>query len=293
MALEIRHFFDRRTFTVSYACWDSETRDAVVIDPVMDYRPAGSVYSFESLDPVLECLKSEDLKLKFILETHAHADHLSGSQALKRIFPDSQLCIGRSILQVQETFGELYNLGQDFKRDGSQFDRLLDEGDELLVGTLKFNTVHTPGHTKACYSYVVEDCVFTGDALFMPDYGVGRCDFPGGSASELYDSVTEKLYTLPDETRCFTAHDYQPGGREFACESTIGEQKRSNVHLAANVSKEDFINFREGRDAKLSPPKLILPSIEVNVDGGRLPEPESNGISYLKIPIFKKEESPL
>jgi glyoxylase-like metal-dependent hydrolase (beta-lactamase superfamily II) len=293
MALEIRHFFDKRSFTVTYLCWDSQSLDAVVMDPVMDYWQAASEYGFDSLKPVIEAIENEGLRLKYILETHAHADHLSGSQALKEKFPGSQLCIGSAIREVQKTFGKLYNLDESFKRDGSQFDRLLEEGDQLQLGQYALKTLHTPGHTRACYSYLIDGCVFTGDALFMPDFGVGRCDFPGGSAEELYDSVVNKLYSLPEQTRCFTAHDYQPGGREFACESTIAIQKNENVHLKDGTTKEEFVKFRTERDAKLSAPKLLLPSIEVNVDGGRLPNPEENGVSYLKIPMFEKSKSPV
>jgi glyoxylase-like metal-dependent hydrolase (beta-lactamase superfamily II) len=225
-----------------------------------------------------------------ILETHAHADHLTGSQQLKKIFPEAKVGIGQEIDKVQSVFKSVFNLSADFPTDGRQFDLLISDGQRFSAGSLEFEAIHTPGHTEACYSYKIEDAVFTGDALFMPDSGVARCDFPNGSAENLYDSIQSKLYTLPDSTRIFTAHDYQPNGRELRYESTIGESKKSNIHLKADTSKEDFVNFRTGRDKTLAAPKLLLPSIQVNIDGGKLPQPESNDVSYLKLPVRVKHD---
>ena len=286
--LEIKDFFHKETSTITYLVWDPVTKEGMIMDPVMDYDPAASKYSYDSVDTVMKAVESEKIKVKFIVETHAHADHLSGSQEYKRRLPGSKIAIGKAISVVQATFKKIYNLDADFKTDGSQFDILLDEGDVLGLGNFAVKTIHTPGHTPACYSFLVGDALFSGDALFMPDFGVGRCDFPAGSAEDLYDSVHGKLYTLSDETRVFTAHDYQPGGREYRCESSIGEQKASNIHIKAETAKADFVKFRTERDAQLSAPKLLLPSLEVNVDAGRFPEPEDNGVSYLKIPLLPK-----
>lgn len=289
-APQFRDFFDPRTFTITYVLWDADSLEAVIIDPVLDYDPASSTYYFDSVEPVAQFIDESQLKVKYILETHAHADHLSGAQEFKRRYSGAQTVIGQKITEVQKVFGEIYNLGPRFARDGSQFDILVDEGSHIVFGSFRMGVIHTPGHTPACYSFYVADMLFTGDALFMPDFGVGRCDFPGGNANSLYDSVINKLYKLPNETRCFTGHDYQPGGREYKCQSTLSEQKKANVHLPEGRSREDFIAFRSQRDAQLKAPRLLLPSIEVNVDGGRLPEPEDNGVSYLKIPIQPQGE---
>ena len=286
--MRIEPFFDNATYTMTYVISDAKTRDAVIIDPVMDYEPTSSTYSYESVKKLIDYVKGNKLKVHYILETHAHADHLSGSQELKKLLPGSQVAIGSDITKVQSTFKEVFNLGDDFRTDGSQFDYLVNNGETLKAGALEFKAIHTPGHTEACYSYLIEDAVFTGDALFMPDFGVARCDFPKGSAETLYDSVTEKLYTLPDETRVFTAHDYQPGGRELKFESTIGESKSANIHINAKTKKADFVKFRTERDKTLSAPKLLLPSVQVNIDGGHFPKPQSNNVSYLKIPVRRK-----
>lgn len=286
--MKTKAFFEKQTSTLTYVVWDETTRDAVIIDPVMDYESGGSTYDYASIDEVMEFVKSNELKVHYILETHAHADHLTGAQELKRRLPEAKVAIGDHIPLVQQAFKKIYNLGDEFQVDGSQFDQLLTEGETINAGSLQFKVMHTPGHTPACSSYVFDKQVFTGDALFMPDFGVARCDFPGGSAKELYNSVKNKLYSLPDDTKVYTGHDYQPGGRELQYESTIGESKRRNIHLNAGTTEEEFIKFRTERDKTLAAPKLLLPSIEVNVDAGRLPKPENNGVSYLKIPIRKK-----
>jgi len=287
-SVHVEAFFDDRTSTLTYVVFDPESHDAVVIDPVLDYEPRGSKIFTESVDRVIKYVRDNDLRVHLILETHAHADHLSGSQALRRAFPYAKTAIGARITEVQELFKERFDLPEDFPTDGRQFDMLLDDGETVEAGTLSLEVIPTPGHTPACVTYQIPYgeglAIFTGDALFMPDQGTGRCDFPGGSASDLYDSVT-RLYELPAETRVFVGHDYQPGGRDVAWESTVAEQRASNVQLPADISKEDFIERRETRDASLDAPKLLFQSIQVNIDAGRLPEPGGNKTRYLKIPL--------
>ncbi len=282
--MDLNAFFDSRTSTLTYVVWDPATRDAVVIDPVMDYDAAGSTTWGESVATVVSFLNERQLKLRQVLETHAHADHLSGSQLLKNACPGVRVVIGKRITEVQKAFQQIFGLPKSFPTDGRQFDVLLDDGEVLQAGSIRIEMMYTPGHTPACGTYKIEDMLFTGDALFMPDSGCGRCDFPGGSATALYESVTSRIYAQPDATRVFVGHDYQPGGRDLAFETTVGAQKAQNVALSANTSKEAFIEFRERRDAQLSPPKLLFQSVQVNVDAGHLP-PEQAGIRYLKIPL--------
>ena len=281
----VKEFFDKVTSTLSYVVFNASTKDAVIVDPVWDYDQASSKLNTNSLDLVFDFVKSNDLKVHYILETHAHADHVSGSQVLKKKIPGSKVAIGARITDVQKVFKNVFNLDPAFKTDGSQFDLLLDEG-IFKAGALTIETMYTPGHTPACASYVIgDDAVFTGDALFMPDYGTGRCDFPAGSAEDLYTSVHEKLYKLLDHLRVFVGHDYRPNDRPLAFETTVGEQKRTNIHLKADTTKEQFVQFRNSRDKSLPVPKLLLPSVQVNIDGGSLPKAEENGSRYLKIPI--------
>jgi glyoxylase-like metal-dependent hydrolase (beta-lactamase superfamily II) len=282
--MEIKTFFDERTSTLTYVVYDPSSFDAVVIDPVMDFDPAGGGISRQSVTKVVDFLNEHHLKLHYVLETHAHADHLSGSQLLKEACPNVKVAVGRRITEVQSTFRDVFALGQGFPVDGRQFDRLLDDGEVLEAGTIQLRTLFTPGHTPACASYLIEDALFTGDAIFMPDSGVGRCDFPGGSATTLFASVQQRIYELPDETRIFVGHDYQPGGRELRYQTTVGEQKRTNVALKESTSQVDFVTFREKRDATLPAPKLLFQSVQVNIDAGRLPEPVG-GIRYLKMPL--------
>ena len=270
---------------MTYVIFDGQSGDAVVMDPVLDYEPASATVSDQSLARVADFIRRKKLNLHVILETHAHADHLSGGQELKKHFPRAQVAIGVQIQAVQKAFKEIFYLDKDFPTDGSQFDRLFDDGEDICAGALTLTAIHTPGHTPACYSFQLEDALFTGDALFMPDFGVARCDFPGGSAETLFESITQKIYSLPDDTKFFTGHDYQPGGRELQYQSTIGESKRSNIHLNANTTKEEFVAFRSQRDSTLSPPQLLLPGIQINIQGGHIPSPEANGVSYLKIPL--------
>lgn len=283
MKPEVKAFFDPRTSTLTYVVWDPATRDAVVIDPVLDYSPVGSYTWTESVDEVSRFVREQGLRLHLILETHAHADHLSGSQLLRRRF-DAKLVIGERIRKVQETFQRVFDLGEQFATDGSQFDRLVTDGEVFRAGSLEIGVIATPGHTPACVTYRIGDAIFTGDVLFMDDYGTGRCDFPNGSAEAMFDSVG-KLYELPEDTRVFVGHDYQPGGRQPRWQTTIGASKRNNPQLNARTTRQDFVSFRKQRDAKLAAPNLLFQSVQVNVDAGRLPAPHANGIRYLSLPL--------
>lgn len=286
---EVKSLYDELTATVTYLVVDPTTRDAVVIDSVLDYDPAASKISTESLDKLEALIKSEKVNLKMTLETHAHADHLSGAQELKKRFPTIVLAIGKRITEVQSVFKKIYNLPEEFIPNGSQFDRLLSDGEVFYAGSIEISVLFTPGHTPACVSYLIGDAVFTGDAVFMPDTGTGRCDFPSGSSSQLYHSVHERLYKLPDTTRVFVGHDYKANGARGArWETTIGEEKALNIQLKENTSQEEYTTMRDKRDATLAAPRLLLPSIQVNIDAGRLPLPEDNGTRYLKIPIREK-----
>lgn len=282
--MKVQPFFHEDTSTLTYVVFDPSTKDAVVIDPVLDYDPKASQTSTTAVDEVIAFVKEHQLRLHHVLETHAHADHLSGSQVLKREF-DAGVAIGARITAVQETFQGIFDLGDTLATDGSQFDRLLDNGEKLQAGSLVVEVIATPGHTPACVSYRIGDAVFTGDALFMPDYGVGRCDFPRGSAEDLYHSVHERLYALPDETRVFVGHDYLPGGREMQYQTTIGLSKRHNVQLAAGTEQSEFVERRTARDKTLDAPQLLLPSVQINVNAGCLPKRRDNGRRYLNIPV--------
>ena len=288
--MTIEPFFDPRTFTLTYLVFDPATRDALVIDPVLDYEPGGGLVFAESADRVTEYVRREGLNLRMILETHAHADHLTGSQVLRARFPGATIAIGERIREVQGVFKGIFELGDSFKPDGHQFDRLLADNETFKVGSLEVRVIATPGHTPACVSYLIGDAVFTGDALFMPDYGTGRCDFPSGSATAMHSSVTNRLYSLPDATRVFVGHDYMPGGRPLAFESTIGEERQHNVQLPAGRTEAEFVAFRQTRDATLDAPKLLYPSLQVNIRAGHLPEPaHPGGKSFLKIPLRQKQ----
>ncbi|HHZ87500.1 MAG TPA: MBL fold metallo-hydrolase [Chromatiaceae bacterium] len=283
--MQIKTFFDKRTFTLTYVIYDSATQDAVLIDPVLDYDPAASKVWTESVDSAARFIQDQGLTLHFILESHAHADHLSGAQMLKESFPDAKLAVGKNITVVQAMFKTVFGLPDDFPTDGRQFDRLLEDNEIIEAGSLRIKTLFTPGHTPACASYLIDDAVFTGDALFMPDMGTGRCDFPAGSAHDLYHSVTTRLYTLPDSTRVFVGHDYQPGGRELAYETTIAVQKASNIQLAAATDELTFTEFRSTRDKTLAAPRLLFQSVQINIDAGSMPDAETNDKRYLKIPV--------
>jgi glyoxylase-like metal-dependent hydrolase (beta-lactamase superfamily II) len=282
--MEIKAFFDPETWTLTYVVWDTDTRDAVVIDPVLDFDPLAVRVHEKSIGEVVAYVREHGLNVHYVLDTHAHADHLSGFQGLKREL-GAKIGIGEQIGKVQAVFKGLFNLHESFPTDGSQWDVLLRDGEALHAGSLTIEPIHTPGHTPADYTYKIRDAIFTGDTMFMPDFGTGRCDFPGGSAEDLYDSITTRLYTLPDETRVFVGHDYQPGGRELRYETSIGASKLENIQLRADTDRAQFVQWRKERDATLRPPRLIFQSLIVNADAGRLPAPEANGISYLKMPI--------
>ncbi|RAP38987.1 MBL fold metallo-hydrolase [Candidatus Marinamargulisbacteria bacterium SCGC AAA071-K20] len=285
--MNVKAYFDKDTSTLTYVVYDQTTKDAVLIDPVLDYDPASSKYTTKSIDKATDFIKSNSLKLHYILETHAHADHLSGAQLIKQDYPTVKIAIGAKIKDVQKTFKHVFNF-KDFNENGIQFDILLEDNSTLAAGSLSIKTLYTPGHTPACVSYYInEDSVFTGDVLFMHDYGTGRCDFPGGSSEQMYDSVKNRLYTIPDQTKVYVGHDYLPGGRAVQYESTIAQQKQLNPQLNDTITKEEFVKNRDDRDKTLKAPKLLLQSLQVNIDAGNLPTPESNGARYLKIPIRK------
>lgn len=282
--MQITAFYDPPTFTLTYVVWDEATRDAVVIDPVLDYDPIASATSTASVEKLGAFLAAEQLRVHYVLETHAHADHLSGSQWLKKRF-GAKVAIGERITEVQSVFKQVFDLPAGFRTDGSQFDRLLRDEEVFAAGSLQLRVIATPGHTPACVSYLVGDALFTGDALFMEDQGTGRTDFPKGSAETLYDSVHERLYALPDDTRVFVGHDYQPEGRPVRWETTIGRSKAANVHLSQATTKAEYVTFRKGRDRSLSAPRLLYPSVQINVDAGRLPPAHANGRRYLHTPL--------
>jgi len=282
--MNIHHFFDPHTSTLTYVVSDPDTRDAVLIDPVLDYDPLASRVSAASADRIAAFLDERSLRLRHVLETHAHADHLSSSQLFKRRF-GAEVAIGARIAEVQATFKGIFDLAPSFPTDGRQFDRLLRDGEVFAVGGLSVEVIPTPGHTPACVSYRIGDALFTGDALFIEDYGTGRCDFPRGSAVDLYHSVHDRLYALPEATRVFPGHDYQPGGRPLRYETTIGAEKDRNVQLSASTTEDAYVRFRTDRDATLAAPRLLYPSVQVNIDAGRLPEPHANGTRYLTIPL--------
>ncbi|WP_413580916.1 MBL fold metallo-hydrolase [Bdellovibrio sp. HCB288] len=286
MAIEVKHFFDPATSTITYVVHDLKSLDAVVIDPVWDYDPAASKLSNKSSEAVLAYIKAQNLIPRMILETHVHADHVTGAQFFKERFPEAPLCIGERITTVQKIWRDMYDLDAKTDIQGKVFDRLLKEREVVQAGTLQFKVFFTPGHTPACSSYLFEDALFTGDALFMPDSGTGRCDFPGGSAKDLYNSITTKIYALPETTRIFVCHDYQPGGREFMCQTSVGDEKKSNIQLNDKTTEEQYIEFRTKRDATLATPKLLLPSLQINIRAGRLPEADSQGKRFLKIPVI-------
>ena len=280
----IQAFFDNDTNTVSYLVSDPGSAESAIIDSVLDYDQASGQTSTASADAVIAAVREQEREVSLILETHVHADHLSAAPYIQEQI-GGKIGIGAHITEVQETFGKVFNEGTAFERDGSQFDLLLRDGDELTIGSLPLSVIHTPGHTPACLSYVIGDAVFVGDTIFMPDFGTARTDFPGGCAEDLYRSI-QRLFELPDETRVFTAHDYKAPGREdFAWESTIGEQKARNVHVGNGQDMATFVQMREERDAKLGMPRLILPSVQVNMRGGEMPTAEENGQRYLKIPV--------
>lgn len=280
----IAGFFDEATNTVTYVVHDPETLETAIIDSVLDFEAASGRTSNGSADLVIEYVRKHDLKVTWILETHAHADHISAAPYLQERL-GGKLGIGREIIRVQEVFGKLFNAGTDFERDGSQFDHLFEDGETIALGSIEGIALHVPGHTPADMAFIFGDAAFVGDTMFMPDFGTARADFPGGDAGQLYRSI-RRLLDLPRETRLFLCHDYKaPGRDEYAWETTVKQQREENVHVRDGVTEEEFVAMRTGRDKELPMPKLIMPSVQVNIRGGRLPDPEDNGVSYIKIPV--------
>jgi glyoxylase-like metal-dependent hydrolase (beta-lactamase superfamily II) len=277
-------FFHTQSNTYTYVVRDPGGGAAAVIDPCMDFDANSGRTGTGSAQRVLDFLSSGQLTLEWILETHAHADHLSAGQWLRTQRQDAKLAIGAGICEVQKTFGKVFALGAGFAVDGSQFDQLFGDGQRFSIGTLEAEVIATPGHTNDSVSYRIGDALFVGDSLFMPDGGTARCDFPGGSAARLYRSI-QRLFALPDTTRVFVCHDYGPNGRAVACETTIGAQKAANIHVRQGIGEADFVGVREARDATLDIPALMLPAIQVNIRAGALPEPDANGVRYLKLPL--------
>jgi glyoxylase-like metal-dependent hydrolase (beta-lactamase superfamily II) len=284
MRPEVQAFFDEPTNTVSYVVKDPRSNACAIIDPVLDFDPASGRTSAVSAQAIAAFVEGRDLRADWILETHAHADHLSAAPSLSERL-GGKIGIGFNITAVQHVFGKVFNAGSDFQRDGSQFDALFDDGAEIAIGGLRGCAIHTPGHTPACMTYIFGDAAFIGDTLFMPDYGTARCDFPGGDARQLYRSV-QKIFALPPQTRLFHCHDYLPPGRaEYRWETTIAEQRAHNIQINDGVTEDQFVEMRKRRDATLGMPRLIIPSVQVNVRAGQLPPAEDNGVTYLKVPV--------
>ena len=281
---DVTAFFDEATNTVSYVAVDPATRNCALIDSVLDYDPASGRTDRRSADRMIAFVRAHGLTVEWLLETHVHADHLSAAPYLKQEV-GGRLGIGANITVVQDVFGKIFNAGTEFQRDGSQFDRLFVDGDRFMVGSIEAQAMHTPGHTPACMTYLIVDVAFVGDTLFMPDYGTARCDFPGGDARMLYRSI-HRIFALPDATRLFLCHDYKaPGRDQFSWETTVGEEKRQNVHVREGISEDEFAAMRIARDRTLGMPKLILPAVQVNMRAGQMPPPEDDGKRYLKIPL--------
>lgn len=281
---EVKAFFDEATNTISYVVWDSTTNQAAIVDSLLDFDQASGRTMTKSADLMIAFVNEAGLKVDWIIDTHVHADHLTAAPYIKSQL-GGRTGIGEHIATVQKVFGEIFNEGQEFHTDGSQFDHLFKDGETYKVGNIDARAIHTPGHTPACMSHLIGDALFVGDTIFMPDFGTARCDFPGGDAGTLYDSI-QKLFALPNETRVFLCHDYKaPGRDEYVWETTIAEEKAHNKHVHAGISKEEFVKMRTERDATLEMPKLILPSVQINMRAGQMPPAEENGKRYMKIPI--------
>lgn len=281
---DVTAFFDEATNTLTYLVREPEGRACAVIDSVLDFDQASGRTDTRSADAVIATIRDRGLDLQWVLETHVHADHLSAAPYVQERL-SGKIGIGERITVVQDTFGKIFNEGTRFQRDGSQFDRLFRDGDSLMIGQMRVDVMHTPGHTPACLTYVVGDAAFVGDTLFMPDFGTARCDFPGGSAETMWESI-QRILALPEATRIFVGHDYKAEGRDaYAWETTVGDQKRLNRHVGAGRSRAEFVSMRQARDATLAMPRLIIPSLQVNMRAGHMPEPEDNGVSYLKVPV--------
>ena len=282
-APEVKAFFDNDSNTVSYVVTDPATKKAAIIDSVMDFDYASGTIGYDHADMIIEYVTTQKLDVEWLIETHVHADHLSAAPYIQQKL-GGKLGISDRISEVQKVFGKMFNAGTEFERDGSQFDQLFADGDWYKIGELDGVAIATPGHTPACMVHLIGDAVFVGDTLFMPDGGTARADFPGGDARTLYQSI-QKILALPDETRMFVCHDYAPNGREFLWETTVGAQRANNIHVGNNASEDGFVEMREKRDASLAMPRLIMPSIQVNMRAGYMPDAEENGATYLKVPI--------
>ena len=280
---DVQPFFDPATNTISYVVKDPASDACAIVDSVMDIDYAAGRISHDHADQLIDHVRGRGLTLEWLIETHVHADHLSAAPYIQARL-GGKLGIGRQITTVQDTFGKVFNEGTEFQRDGSQFDRLFDDGDTYMVGDMECRAIHTPGHTPACMTHVMGDAAFVGDTLFMPDGGSARADFPGGDAGQLYDSI-QKVLALPDQTRLFMCHDYGPGGREIQWETTVAEEKAHNIHVGRGKTREEFVRFRTERDAQLDMPRLIIPSLQVNMRGGDLPPADEDGKRFLKVPI--------
>ncbi len=281
----VKAFYEKSSGTISYVVQDPSSKNCAVIDSVLNFDFSSGRTSTESADEIIRYIEQKKLELEWIIETHVHADHLSAAPYIQEKI-GGKIGIGEKIILIQDQFGKIFNEGTRFQRDGSQFDRLFKDGDQYSIGSMNARTMHTPGHTPACMVHIIEDAAFVGDTLFMPDGGTARADFPGGDARDLYRSV-KRVLELPSETRLFICHDYGPGGRDAAWETTVGEQKEKNIHVRDGVTEDEFVEMRETRDSTLSMPKLIIPSIQVNMRAGEMPEKEDNGVNYIKIPINK------
>lgn len=284
MKPDVTAFFDHETFTVTYVVKDPASQACAIIDPVLDFDQAAGRTSTGSADEVLGFVNKHGLKVAWILETHAHADHLSAAAYLKSK-TGAKTATGELIGHVQATFSEIFNFDDSFATNGEQFDRIFADGETIPVGDMGISVMHTPGHTPSCVTFVCGDAAFVGDTLFMPDYGTARADFPGGDAAVLYESI-QRIFELPVQTRLFMCHDYKaPGRDDYRWETTVAEQRAKNIHVHDGISKDEFVRFREGRDAGLGMPKLIIPSIQVNIRAGEMPPAEDNGMAYLKVPL--------
>ena len=282
----VHAFFDDATNTITYLAQDPAGRACAVVDSVLDFDYASGRTDTRSADAVIAFVRAQALDVQWILETHVHADHLSAAPYIQGEL-GGKIGIGARIVDVQKVFGKVFNEGTKFARDGSQFDRLFADGDALMIGQMRCDVLHTPGHTPACLTYVIGDAAFVGDTLFMPDFGTARCDFPGGSAEVMFQSV-QKILSLPEATRIFVGHDYKaPGRDEFAWETTVGAQKAGNIHIGGARTEAEFVALRQARDATLPMPRLIIPSLQINMRAGHMPEPEANGTAYLKVPLNK------
>ena len=284
MTVAVTPFFHADSWTWSYVVADPHSRQAVIIDPVLDFDAKSGRTSTTSAQQLVDHVRTQSLDVHWLLETHAHADHLSAGHWLKSHYPQAKLAIGEGIRKVQKTFRPIFNLGEHFPVDGSQFDHLFADSERFALGGIEAEVIAVPGHTNDSVAYRIGDALFVGDSIFMPDGGTARCDFPGGDARTLYRSI-HRLFALPDDTRVFVCHDYAPGGRAYACETTIAAQKTGNIHMHVGVGEDDFVAVRTARDATLAMPALLLPSVQINIRAGQLPEPEDNGVRYLKLPL--------